>query len=106
MTTLEYVWDDGTHTTFSNYTIDKSSVVRNAIGNVMTQKRHGSPWHHTLMICWKRNTFPSGMPLNIYERMVTLMRLHLASDLVSKVMSFVMIAHGNLCSYKTINLEE
>ena len=37
MTTLEYYWEDGTHTVFSNYTIDRNSVVKNASGHVMSQ---------------------------------------------------------------------
>lgn len=37
MTTLEYYWEDGTHTIFSNYTIDENSVVKNASGHVMSQ---------------------------------------------------------------------
>ncbi|ABT16826.1 hypothetical protein ATCV1_Z692L [Acanthocystis turfacea chlorella virus 1] len=39
MTTLEYDWSDGTHTTFSGYVIDESGVVTNAqTGQVMTRR--------------------------------------------------------------------
>ena len=32
MTTLEYDWEDGTHTTFDGYTIDENSTIRNKKG--------------------------------------------------------------------------
>ncbi|AGE59492.1 hypothetical protein ATCVOR07043_656R [Acanthocystis turfacea Chlorella virus OR0704.3] len=38
MTTLEYYWNDGTHTVFDGYTIDENSIVKNIkTGHVMSQ---------------------------------------------------------------------
>ncbi|AGE59449.1 hypothetical protein ATCVOR07043_525L [Acanthocystis turfacea Chlorella virus OR0704.3] len=39
MTTLQYYWDDGTHTVFEDYTIDKHSVVKNKSGHVLSQHK-------------------------------------------------------------------
>lgn len=43
MSTLEYFWDDGSHTIFDDYTIDENSVVTNIkTGHVMSQYKNKS----------------------------------------------------------------
>ena len=45
MTTLEYYWEDGTHTTFTKYTIDEYSVIKNERGYVMSQNKNKSGYN-------------------------------------------------------------
>ncbi|AGE56540.1 hypothetical protein ATCVNEJV2_164L [Acanthocystis turfacea Chlorella virus NE-JV-2] len=46
MKTLEYHWDDGTHTVFTGYTIDNDGVVRNVkTGKVMTQSKNANGYY-------------------------------------------------------------
>ncbi|AGE59887.1 hypothetical protein ATCVTN60342_830L [Acanthocystis turfacea Chlorella virus TN603.4.2] len=41
MKTLEYVWEDGSHTTFYDYTIDQLGDVKNSSGHMMTRTKGG-----------------------------------------------------------------
>ncbi|AGE53567.1 hypothetical protein ATCVGM07011_532L [Acanthocystis turfacea Chlorella virus GM0701.1] len=50
MTTLQYYWDDGTHTVFDGYTIDEHSVVKNKSGHVMTPRKTEDGYNRIIVL--------------------------------------------------------
>lgn len=49
MATLEYHWEDGTHTVFHDYTIDKLGVIRNKKRHVMAQNKTNNGYYRVTL---------------------------------------------------------